>query len=60
MRATLTEASGPVAMLASAERAELTALYRTLGLSLQYEKEAATGAERVRARLQLSCGGGGI
>ena len=39
---------------------EQAELYKALGLSLTDEKEAATGEERVLARLQLSGGGGGI
>ena len=35
------------------------ALYRALGLRLTYEKQT-TGQELVRARLQLSGGGGGM
>jgi len=49
-----------VELLQRADRAERTALYQALGLSLRYEKEAATGVERVHARLQLKRSGGRI
>ena len=58
--AALTEAGGLVGLLQRAERDERAALYRALGLSLRYEKEAATGLERVHARLQLTRSGGRI
>lgn len=58
VRAVLIEGRRLVWLLASADRAERAALYRELGLTLRYEKEAPTGLERVHARLEL-CGGGG-
>lgn len=53
VRGALSQAGGLVAMLATADRADRAALYRTLGLSLRYEKETPTGQERVHARLEL-------
>lgn len=47
-------------LLSDADRADRTALYRSLGLSVRYEKEAPTGQERVHARLELFRGGGRI
>jgi hypothetical protein len=58
VRAVLTETRGLVQLLAAADRTDRAALYRALGLRLQYEKEAPTGRELARARLEL-CGGGG-
>ena len=58
VRAVLTETHGLVQLLAAADRTNRAALYRALGLSLQYEKEHPTERELVRARLEL-CGGGG-
>ncbi|HEX7276385.1 MAG TPA: hypothetical protein VF244_03345 [Acidimicrobiales bacterium] len=58
VRDALTAAGGLVAILAGADRTERAALYRALGLTLRYEKQAPTGAERVHVRLEL-CGGGG-
>ena len=49
-----------VVMLARADRADRAALYRALGLSLRYEKQAPTGQERVHVRLELCRGGGRI
>ena len=60
VRAVLTETRGLVPLLAAADRTDRADLYRTLGLSLQYEKEAPTGRELVRVRLELRSGGGGI
>ena len=56
----LTQAGGLVTLRSDADRADRTALYRALGLSLRYEKEAPTGQERVHARLELCRGGGRI
>lgn len=50
-------AGGLVAILASAHRTERAALYRALGLSPRYEKEAPTGEERVHLRLELFVAG---
>jgi hypothetical protein len=58
VRAVLTEARGLVKLLDAADRIERAALYRALGLSLRYEKEAPTGRELIRARLELCRGGG--
>lgn len=60
VRDALTAAGGLVAILASADRTERAALYRALGLTLRYEKEAPTGEERVHVRLELCRGGGRI
>ena len=59
VRGAITDAGGLVGLLAVAERTERAALYRALGLRLTYEKQT-TGQELVRARLQLSGGGGRI
>ena len=56
----ITEAGGIVGLLATADRTDRAALYQALGLKLTYEREAATGQERVHAQLQLCSGGGGI
>jgi hypothetical protein len=45
VREALTQAGGLVLMLANADRAERAALYRALGLTLRYEKQAPTGQE---------------
>jgi hypothetical protein len=58
-RRALEGASGLVDLLATADRKDRIDLYRALGLQLQYMKEAATGLERIHARLQL-CGSGGL
>lgn len=70
MRDALTAAGGLVTILADADRADRAALYRALGLSLRYEKQAPTGEERIHVqlelcrapalRLELSSGGGRI
>ena len=60
VRSVLAEAQGVVSLLAAAERSERATLYRTLGLSLRYERKAPTGQELVHARLELCGGGGGI
>lgn len=60
LRAVLTETRGLVKLLGEADRIERAALYRALGLSIRYEKEAPTGRELVRAQLELCGGGGGI
>jgi len=60
VRAVLTEAGGLVKLLEEADRVERASLYQSLGLSLRYEKEAPTGPELVRARLELRSGGGWI
>jgi len=59
VRDALTAAGGLVAVLA-ADRTERAALYRALGLTLRYEKQAPTGEERVHVRLELCRGGGRI
>ena len=59
VRSALTDAGGLVGLLAAADRTERTALYRALGIRLTYEKQT-TGQEVIRARLQLSGGGGRI
>lgn len=60
VRAVLSEAGGLIGLLGEADRAERASLYQALGLSLRYEKEAPTGRELVRARLELTRGGGTI
>lgn len=60
VRAALTEAGGLVALLERSDRADRAALYQRLGLGLLYEREAATGLERVQARLLLTRSGGRI
>ena len=60
VRDTLTQAGGLVLMLARSGRGERDALYRALGVSLRYEKQAPTGQGRVHARLELCRGGGPI
>lgn len=60
VRAVLAQTGSMVDLLRRADRAERAALYRALGLNLRYEKEAATGVERVHARLQLKRSGGRI
>ena len=59
VRRALTDAGGLVELLATADRTERTALYRALGIRLAYEKQTA-GQEVIRARLQISGGGGRI
>lgn len=49
-----------VRLLGSADRVDRAELYRTLGLRLKYEKEAATGRELVHVRSQLRSSGGRI
>lgn len=56
VRQALTTAGGLVAVLASADRADRAALYRALGLTLRYEKQAPTGEERIHVRLELCRG----
>ena len=59
VRDAIDQADGLVGLLDAADRAERASLYRALGLTLRYEKEAPTGVERVHARLELcGCGGG--
>jgi hypothetical protein len=60
VRSLLTGARALVELLGSAERTERAALYRALGLSLRYEKEAPTGREIVHARLEVCRRGGGV
>ena len=60
VRAVLGNARDLLTLLEAADRTERANLYQTLGLSLRYEKEAPTGRELVRARLELSGGGGWI
>lgn len=60
VRAALTEAGGLIRLLDTAGRTDRAEMYRALGLSLRYEKTAATGQERVHARLQLKRSGGRI
>ena len=60
VRAVLSEAGGLVNVLGEADRVERASLYQALGLSLRYEKETPTGQELVRARLELSRGGGSV
>ncbi len=58
VRAVIADAGGLVGLLDAADRSERAVLYGALGLTLRYEKEAPTGRELVRVRLEL-CGGGG-
>jgi hypothetical protein len=51
----LTETRGLVQLIAAADRTDRAGLYRELGLSLRYEKEAPTERELVHAWLEL-CG----
>jgi hypothetical protein len=60
VRAVLAQTGSMVDLLHRADRSERAALYHALGLNLRYEKEAATGVERVHARLQLTRSGGRI
>jgi len=60
VRNALGEAESLIKLLGGADRTDRTALYRALGLSLRYQKEAATGLERVQARLQLTRSGGSV
>lgn len=56
----LVEAGGLIQLLDTAGRTERAEMYSALGLTLRYEKTAATGQERVHARLQLKRSGGRI
>lgn len=49
-----------VRLLEAADRADRAELYRALGVQLRYIREAATGLDRVQARLQLRSSGGRI
>lgn len=60
VRAALLEAEGLIGLLDRADRADRADLYRALGLTLRYNKEAATGVERIHVRSQLSSSGGRI
>ncbi|MDX6216445.1 MAG: site-specific recombinase, partial [Frankiales bacterium] len=60
VRAAITEAGGLIRLLDTAGRTDRAEMYRALGLTLRYEKTAATGQERVHARLQLKRSGGRI
>ncbi|GAC1611369.1 MAG: hypothetical protein NVS3B26_23780 [Mycobacteriales bacterium] len=60
VRAALTQAGGLIRLLDTACRTDRAEMYRALGLSLRYEKTAATGQERVHARLQLKRSGGSV
>lgn len=60
VRRALAHAGGPLDVLTGADRTDRAALYRALGISLRYEKDTATGLERVHARSQLTCSGGRI
>jgi len=58
VRSVLSNARDLVELLGAAEHTKRANLYQALGLGLCYEKAAPTGRERVRARLELSGGGG--
>lgn len=60
IRAALTDAGGLIGLLDQADRADRAALYQALGMSLRYEKDAATGVERVHTRLLLKRSGGSV
>jgi site-specific DNA recombinase len=60
VRDALTTAEGIVGLLADADRADRADLYRALGLCLEYVRGDTRKDERVRAKLQLRSGGGGI
>lgn len=60
VRQALGSAGQVMQLLDAADRVARTELYRALGLQLRYTKEAATGRERVHARLQLRSSGGRI
>jgi hypothetical protein len=53
VRDVLAESADLVGLLHSGDRVERGHVYRSLNLSLRYEKEAATGRELVRAQSQL-------
>jgi hypothetical protein len=56
----LSAAGDLIRLLDSADRVDRAELYRTRGLRLKYEREAATGRELVRVRSQLRSSGGPI
>ena len=58
VRAVLSDADDLVQLLHTADRIGRAGVYQSFGISLKYEREAATGRELVRVRSQL-CGGGG-
>lgn len=60
VREALHEFHGIVGLLEGASRTDRADLYQRLGLELEYEREAATGREIVRARSQLCRGGGTV
>jgi site-specific DNA recombinase len=60
VRAAITESGDLVGLLRIASRTDRAQLYRALGVQLEYEKEAATGVERVHVRSLLSSSGGRI
>lgn len=60
VRVVLGQAADLSRLLQTGDRVERAGVYRELGISLKYEKEAATGRELVRARSQLCRGGGRI
>ena len=60
VRIVLADTADLAQLLDTADRVERARIYEQLGISLKYEKEAATGRELVRARSQLCRGGGWI
>lgn len=60
VRQALIQANGLVGLLAEAPRPDRAELYRSLGLSMRYRRNTATGQEVILARSQLTCSGGRI
>ena len=60
VRIILADAADLTRLLQTGDRIDRARVYQQLGLSLRYEKIAATGRELVRARSQLCRGGGWI
>lgn len=58
VRAVLSDADDLVQLQHTADRIGRAGVYQSFGISLKYEREAATGGELVRVRSRL-CGGGG-
>ena len=58
VRTVLSDADDLVQLLRTADRIGRAGLYQSFGISLKYEREAATGRELVRVRSQLCRGGG--
>ncbi len=60
VRLAFAEAGGIVGLLRECDRTERAELYKAFGLSLTYEKEAATGEERVLAGCSYGVAGVGF